>query len=160
MPVPGPVAEAADRGRLGAHVAAYGGRQDPSGLGCMTILAILLGVVALVLLVVGAVAGAVVLVVLAGLALLGRSWERAGSRRNGDLRLDLYQNGCVTCRDGGVNVVRYDTTSVWQNNVRHTGAFGHTDYKYTLIDVAGAKVVLRGRSDQTVVRGVLEGSDA
>ncbi|RCH69977.1 hypothetical protein DT019_00180 [Streptomyces sp. SDr-06] len=126
----------------------------------MTILAILLGVVALVLLVAGMAGGALVLAVLAGLSLLGRSWERAGSRRNASLRLDLYRDGCVVSSDGRLSVVRYDATSVWQNNVRHTGAFGHTDYEYTLLDVDGAKVVLRGRSDRTVTRGVLEGFDA
>lgn len=73
--------------------------------------------------------------------------ERATSRKNGGLRLDLFEHGLTTVVQGSVRTVRYESTAVLQHVVRHTGAAGHTAYEYTLTDTEGAKLVLRGRVD-------------
>lgn len=47
-----------------------------------------------------------------------------------------------------MHTVPYDSTTVLQNNLRHTDITGFTENEYTLNDIDGQKVVLRGRSDE------------
>ncbi|MFJ9953487.1 DUF6585 family protein [Kitasatospora sp. NPDC091207] len=142
--------EAALRNRLGERRAVHPGTQSrASSLGCAVTGAVVFGGLALVL---SLTAAAVLAVIPLGLLLLvplGIWIERSTTKQNRGVRLDLYDHGLTAVVKGRVHTVRYDQTSVLQNTVRHTGVGGYTAYAYTLTDVAGAKVVLRGRADRT-----------
>lgn len=59
-------------------------------------------------------------------------------------RLDLYERGLVAALLGRLWAVRYDSTTVYQNIVRHMRNGHHigTTYAYTLTDLAGTNFVV------------------
>ncbi|MER6400953.1 DUF6585 family protein [Kitasatospora sp. NPDC001603] len=140
--------EAAVRNRLGDRVAVYPGTRSQAGsLGCAVTGAVVFGGLALVLSLTEAAALAVIPLGLLLLVPLGIWKERSTTAKNQGVRLDLHERGLTAVVKGRVHAVRYESTSVLQNTVRHTGVGGYTSYEYTLTDVDGAKVVLRGRAD-------------
>ncbi|WP_431677192.1 DUF6585 family protein [Kitasatospora sp. KL5] len=146
--LPTAVDEAAARAGLGARRAVYPGAQSQSGsVGCAAAAVVVLGGIALALSLTAAAAMAVLPLGLLLLCLIGIPLERSTARKNSGVRLDLYDRGLTAVVKGRVHAVRYESTSVLQNTVRHTGVGGYTSYEYTLTDVAGGKVVLRGRAD-------------
>lgn len=141
---------AAVRNRLGERRAVYPGTQSQAGsLGCAVTGVVVLGGLAAVLSLTEAAVLAVVPLGLLLLVPLGIWIERSTTKKNRGLRLDLHDHGLTAVVKGRVHAVRYESTSVLQNTVRHTGVGGYTSYAYTLTDVDGAKVVLRGRADRT-----------
>ncbi|MFG3052582.1 DUF6585 family protein [Kitasatospora sp. NPDC048239] len=141
--------EAAARERLGTRRAVYPGTQSQSGtLGCAVTGVVVLGGIALAL---SWTEAAVLAVIPLGLLLVvpfAIRHERSTTRRNQGLRIDLFDQGLTAVVQGRVRAVRYESTSVLQYIVRHTGAGGYTAYEYTLTDTEGEKVVLRGRADR------------
>ncbi|MFF2042729.1 DUF6585 family protein [Kitasatospora sp. NPDC058170] len=141
--------EAAARERLGGRRAVYPGTQSQSGsLGCAVTGIVVLGGIALAL---SQTAAAVMAVLPLGLLLVVpfAIWhERSTSRKNRGLRIDLFDHGLTAVVQGRVHTVRYESTSVLQHIVRHTGAGGYTAYEYTVTDTEGGRVVLRGRADR------------
>ncbi|MFJ8845995.1 DUF6585 family protein [Streptomyces cyaneofuscatus] len=145
--------EAADRGRLGKRSATYPGSQTDGFRGCAVAAVIVLGGLGLVL---ALTAEPIVAVLPGGLlvAVLISLWfDRRTSKRNEGFRLDLYEHGLTAVVKGQAHAVRYDSTSVLQRSIRHTGATGYTEYWYTLTDIDERNIVLRGRSDRVVKKG-------
>ncbi|MEV6208268.1 DUF6585 family protein [Kitasatospora sp. NPDC051914] len=146
--LPTAVDEAAARAGLGARRAVYPGAQSQSGsVGCAAAAVLVLGGIALALSLTAGTAMAVLPLGLLVLCLIGIPLERSTARKNSGVRLDLYDRGLTAVVKGRIHAARYESTSVLQNTVRHTGVGGYTSYEYTLTDVAGGKVVLRGRAD-------------
>ncbi|MFJ8706516.1 DUF6585 family protein [Streptomyces anulatus] len=145
--------EAADRGRLGKRSAAYPGAQSDGFRGCAVAAAVVLGGLGLVL---ALTTEPIVAVLPGGLlaAVLVSLWfDQRTSKKNQGFRLDLYEYGLTAVVKGQVHAVRYDSTSVLQRSIRHTGATGYTEYWYTLTDIDERDIVLRGRSDGVVKKG-------
>ncbi|MER6301428.1 DUF6585 family protein [Kitasatospora sp. NPDC001539] len=151
---PAGVAEAAARHGLGAHRATHLGAQPPDNSGCCLGVVAVSAVIAVVLFAVGSAGVALVPLALLLLALLSLAIDRSTGRRNTGLRMDRFEHGLtVTRADGPVRVVRYADTELRQVIIRHTGVGGYTDYHYTLVDVDGAELELRARSDGVAARG-------
>ncbi|MFI9048162.1 DUF6585 family protein [Streptomyces sp. NPDC053427] len=68
-----------------------------------------------------------------------------------DARLDLYDHGMTIAVKGRIHVVRYDTTSVFQETARHPhgSARAATTRAYALTDVEGKRIVLQGRPEDS-----------
>lgn len=146
--------EAAARGRLGSRREVHRGAQsEPGSPGCAWAAVIVLGGIALALFFVGKAGLAAIPLGLLLVSWLSMAYERRISRKNQGLQLDLYDHGLTAALKGRVHAVRYDNTAVLQNTVRHTGVAGHTDYRYTLTDIDGQRVVLHGRSDRVAQKG-------
>ncbi|MFJ3505649.1 DUF6585 family protein [Streptomyces sp. NPDC090135] len=145
--------EAANRGRLGARVATHPGAQSDGFRGCAVAAVVVLGGLGLVLALtieplVALLPGGLLVVVLISI------WvDQRTSKKNQGFRLDLYEHGLTAVVKGQIHAVRYDSTSVLQRSIRHTGATGYTEHWYTLTDIDERKVVLRGRSDGVVKKG-------
>ncbi|MGV9271047.1 DUF6585 family protein [Kitasatospora sp. NPDC003701] len=141
---------AAVRNRLGERQAVHPGTQSQaSSAGCAVAGVVVFGGLALVLSLTEAAVLAVIPLMLLLMVPFGIWIERSTTKKNRGLRLDLYEHGLTAVVKGRVHAVRYESTSVRQNTVRHTGVGGYTSYEYTLTDVDGTKVVLRGRADRT-----------
>lgn len=143
------ITDAAARAGLGSHRRTYGPtRHDWLRIHRFGYVATVLLVLALV----GLFTHMPTLAVLAGFLLIPSvaGWVivilRAIRLTRGVERLDLYDAGLAAVFDGQLRVVRYDTTTVLQDIVRHirNGAHTHTTYAYTLTDVADEKFVLPG----------------
>lgn len=149
------VDEAADHARLGARSATYRGVRSDGFRGCAVTAVVVLGGLGLVLAltvepVVALLPGGLLVAVLISL------WvDQRNSKKNQDVRLDLYEHGLTAVVKGRVHTVRYDSTAVLQRSVRHTGATGYTEHWYTLTDTDEGTIVLRGRSDGVVKKGQL-----
>ncbi|MEU3704663.1 hypothetical protein AB0E82_20540 [Streptomyces anulatus] len=62
----------------------------------------------------------------------GSIWDDYGSRgpkRNQGFQLDLYEDGLTAALNNRVHTVPYDNSTVLQNNLRHTGMTGFTEYE-------------------------------
>ncbi|MFC4908741.1 DUF6585 family protein [Actinomadura gamaensis] len=142
------IGELAARTDLGAHRAAYPSIADAQARHANRV-----GIAAIVLLVLcllSLATGYPALVAILGVPFLMclyayfRYSQMAG--RNRDARLDLFERGLTTAFGGQFRAVRYDSTSVLQDIVRYT-RYGQTTritYAYTLTDVGGEQVTLRG----------------
>lgn len=73
-----------------------------------------------------------------GMGLFGPATSRA-------VRLDLYDRGLVFTDNGVAHAVRYDTTVIYQELVRHLLS-GKTTHDYTLLDVDGKEIRLQDYS--------------
>ncbi|MBF6328173.1 DUF6585 family protein [Nocardia transvalensis] len=64
--------------------------------------------------------------------------------RRRDMRLDLYEAGLTVTLQGQVRVVRFDSTEVLQNLIRHyrNGIATGTSYEYTVTDLSGQPMKL------------------
>ncbi|MGP3690922.1 DUF6585 family protein [Streptomyces sp. IBSNAI002] len=145
---------AADRGLLGARRTVYGGVQSDSGsYGCAVAAGVVLGGIALALFLTGKGLFAVLPVGMLLLILVGLWYDSFTSKRNRGFQLDLYEHGLTAAVKDRVHAVRYDNTTVFQRTVRHTGTAGYTTYEYSLTDIDGEKLVLRGRSDGVAKKG-------
>lgn len=69
-----------------------------------------------------------------GLLAFARSGWLPAARARADARLDLYERGMTVSTKRRIRVVRYDTTSVFQNGPQYL----------TLTDVDGERIVLHG----------------
>ncbi|WP_436496075.1 DUF6585 family protein [Actinokineospora sp. HUAS TT18] len=142
------VDDAAARAGLGARTAFFAGAQgQPGSPGCMIVGALVLGGIGVALLSSEAAPMAWIPFGLLLLMPLGQWIEKRTTRRNQGMRLDLREHGLTVAQQGRVHVIRYDRTTILQRTVRHTGVAGYTTFEYTLTDLAGEKVVLRGRND-------------
>ncbi|MFJ8858151.1 DUF6585 family protein [Streptomyces sp. NPDC102451] len=146
--------EAAERGRLGERRAVHRGVQSQSGSpGCALAAGAVFFGIALALFLAGRTGLAVIPFGLLLVSWISIGFERLTSKRNQSFQLDLYEHGLTAALKNRVHAVRYDGTSVLQNSVRHTGVAGYTEYEYTLTDIEGQQVVLRGRSDGVAQKG-------
>ncbi|GAA1988612.1 hypothetical protein [Amycolatopsis minnesotensis] len=89
--------------------------------------------------VLAAIAAAVVGVVSLGVLAFAQVGPRKRAARSTSrhARLDLYEHGLTVAVEGRIHAVRYDTTTIVRNGV-----------DYTLTDVNGARIVLRGGSER------------
>ncbi|MEU5424898.1 DUF6585 family protein [Streptomyces olivoreticuli] len=82
-----------------------------------------------------------------GLLAFVRYGMPSATNAHDDARLDLYDHGMTVAVKGRIHVVRYDTTSVFQTNTPHSHDAAHVGTAYTLTDVDGERIVLRGRPE-------------
>ncbi len=102
------------------------------------------------------VLGATVAVVSGAGLLADLGWLRFASTRHRGIRLDLYEGGCVISEHGAIRAVRYDSTTVRRKIVHavQNPAAHQVAYRYTLVDTAGAQVVLDRHLERSQEWGV------
>ncbi|GLY79758.1 DUF6585 family protein [Actinoallomurus iriomotensis] len=142
------ISEAAHRARLGGHRATYPATLMPKGR--LTVGGVVAGV-ALVLALIGLATGVVFLTILGLIfaVVFGFQFGRIAllNQKKEGQRLLLFEHGLVCVGVGGrIHVRRWDSTTVYQNTVRHyrNGGYVRTTYSYRLIDPAGETLGLAG----------------
>ncbi|MCO6003375.1 hypothetical protein NE236_00085 [Actinoallomurus purpureus] len=142
------IGEAVRGERLGGHRATY-----PAVLVSTTGLRVggVVAAVAAVLALIGLATGVIVLVVLGAIfaVVLGYRIVRLAllNRQKEGQQLHFFEHGLVCVGVGGrITVRRWDSTTVFQNTVRHyrNGAYTGTTYSYRLIGPAGDTLGLAG----------------
>ncbi|MEU9117043.1 DUF6585 family protein [Streptomyces sp. NPDC048483] len=89
--------------------------------------------------------------VIRGLLAFARYGRPSARKPRADARLDLYDHGMTVAVKGRIHVVRYDTTSVFQETTRHPHGPARVGITrtYTLTDVEGKRIVLHGRPEDS-----------